>query len=187
MYSLCTTWFQESKPLCTADAAQASKKRVRLIDWSKPLTPLRTSLVQLGNTGYEPSRKRTRKSDCTHAAATRRQTRPTSEIKLYSKKHRLECPRIWHVPGHLRLPWQYVKLDEQSNSAARWVPSNGCSKGLILKESDKSSWHMHAQRAAMPSPNDQVSYLRVQLAHREAQLEQVRAEQDNHFVQEEEF
>ena len=42
-----------------------------------------------------------------------------------------------------------------------------------------------AQRAAMPSPNDQVSYFRAQLAHREAQLEQVRAERDNHFVQEE--
>ena len=31
---------------------------------------------------------------------------------------------------------------------------------------------------------DQVSYLRAQLAHRDAQLEQVRAERDNHFVQE---
>ena len=38
----------------------------------------------------------------------------------------------------------------------------------------------------MPSNNDQVSYLRAQLAHREAQLEQVRAERDNHFIQEEE-
>ena len=43
-----------------------------------------------------------------------------------------------------------------------------------------------AQRAALPSPSDQVSYLRAQLARREAQLEQVRAERDNHFVQEEE-
>ena len=33
---------------------------------------------------------------------------------------------------------------------------------------------------------DQVAYLRAQLAHRDAQLEQVRAERDNHFVQEEE-
>ena len=38
----------------------------------------------------------------------------------------------------------------------------------------------------MPSPNDQVSYLRAQLAHREAQQEQVPAERDNHFIQEEE-
>ena len=43
-----------------------------------------------------------------------------------------------------------------------------------------------AQRSMMPSTTDQVSYLRAQLAHRDAQLEQVRAERDNHFVQEEE-
>ena len=42
-----------------------------------------------------------------------------------------------------------------------------------------------AQRAMMPSMSDQVSYLRAQLAHREAQPEQVRAEPDNHFVREE--
>ena len=43
-----------------------------------------------------------------------------------------------------------------------------------------------AQRSTMPSMTDQVSYLRAQLAHRDAQLDQVRAERDNHFVQEEE-
>ena len=46
--------------------------------------------------------------------------------------------------------------------------------------------HTVAQRATMPSQHDQVSYLGAQLAHREAQLEQVRAERDNHFIQEEE-
>ena len=43
-----------------------------------------------------------------------------------------------------------------------------------------------AQRSMMPSTTDQVSYLRAQLAHRDAQLDQVQAERDNHFVQEEE-
>ena len=43
-----------------------------------------------------------------------------------------------------------------------------------------------AQHSMMPSMTDQLSYLRAQLAHRDAQLEQVRAERDNHFVQEEE-
>ena len=43
-----------------------------------------------------------------------------------------------------------------------------------------------AQRSMIPFMTDQVSHLRAQLAHRDAQLEQVRAEQDNHFVQEEE-
>ena len=46
--------------------------------------------------------------------------------------------------------------------------------------------HQVAQRSIMPSMTDQVTYLRAQLAHRDAQLEQVRAEMDNHFVQEEE-
>ena len=43
-----------------------------------------------------------------------------------------------------------------------------------------------AQRSMMRSMTDHVSYLRAQLAHRDAQLEQVRAERDSHFVQEEE-
>ena len=43
-----------------------------------------------------------------------------------------------------------------------------------------------AQRSMMSSMTDQVSYLRAQLAHRDAQVEQVSAERDNHFVQEEE-
>ena len=43
-----------------------------------------------------------------------------------------------------------------------------------------------AQCSMMPSMTDQDSYLRAQLAHRDAQLEQVRAERDNQFAQEEE-
>ena len=42
-----------------------------------------------------------------------------------------------------------------------------------------------AQRSMMPSTTDQVSDLCARLAHRDAQLEQVRAERDSHFVQEE--
>ena len=58
--------------------------------------------------------------------------------------------------------------------------------GLRWAESNKSNWHKVAQRSMMPSMTDQVTYLRAQLAHRDAQLEQVRAGRDNHFVQEEE-
>ena len=43
-----------------------------------------------------------------------------------------------------------------------------------------------AHHATMPSQNDKVNYFRAQLAHREVQLEQIRAERDNHFIQEEE-
>ena len=43
-----------------------------------------------------------------------------------------------------------------------------------------------ALRSSMPSATNQVAYLRAQLALRDAQIEQVKAERDNHFVQEEE-
>ena len=46
--------------------------------------------------------------------------------------------------------------------------------------------HTVAQRAAMSSQHDQVSYLCAQLAHRKRQPEQVCAERDNHFIQEKE-
>ena len=39
----------------------------------------------------------------------------------------------------------------------------------------------------MRSPNDQVQYLRGQLAHRDAQVECVFSERDTHFAQEEEL
>ena len=43
-----------------------------------------------------------------------------------------------------------------------------------------------ALRSTMPSTNNQVAYLRAELALRDAQIEQVKAERDNHYVQEEE-
>ena len=66
--------------------------------------------------------------------------------------------------------------------AYRWLL-----KGPILENNNSKLAHTVAQIAAMPSPSDQVSYLRAQLAHREAQLEQIRAERDNHFIQKEEI
>ena len=43
-----------------------------------------------------------------------------------------------------------------------------------------------ALRSTLPSTKKQVAYLRAQLALRDAQIEQVKAQRDNHFVQEEE-
>ena len=43
-----------------------------------------------------------------------------------------------------------------------------------------------AMRSTMPSTTNQVAYLRAQLALRDAQIEQVKAQRDSHFVQEEE-
>ena len=58
------------------------------------------------------------------------------------------------------------------------------SMGRVQQEQQLA--HQVAQRSMMPATTDQVSHLRAQLAHRDAQLEQVRAERDNHFAQEEE-
>ena len=73
-------------------------------------------------------------------------------------------------------------LLHQQDGCLRMVAQRA-SKGKTQQE---QLAHTVALRAAMPSPSDQVSYLRAQLARREAQLEHVRAERDNHFVQEEE-
>ena len=43
-----------------------------------------------------------------------------------------------------------------------------------------------ALRFTMPSTNNEVAWLRAQLALRDAQIEQVKAQRDSHFVQEEE-
>ena len=67
--------------------------------------------------------------------------------------------------------------------AFRWLLKGLLSMGRVHQEQLAQTV---AQRVAMPSPSDQVSHLRAQLTHREAQLEQVRAERDNQFVQEEE-
>ena len=43
-----------------------------------------------------------------------------------------------------------------------------------------------ALRSTMPSTSNEVAWLRAQLALRDAQIEQVKAQRDSHFVQEEE-
>ena len=43
-----------------------------------------------------------------------------------------------------------------------------------------------ALRSTMPSTSNEVTWLRAQLALRDAQIEQVKAQRDSHFVQEEE-
>ena len=67
--------------------------------------------------------------------------------------------------------------------AFKWLP-----KGLLWEESNKSNWHMPLLREQRCHHRMIKYHIYVpQLAHREAQLEQVRAERDNHFVQEEEI
>ena len=67
---------------------------------------------------------------------------------------------------------------------------DGCLQMVAHRASMGRSQQEHlaqqvALRSTMPSTNNQVAYLRAQLALRDAQIEQVKAERDNHFVQEE--
>ena len=87
-------------------------------------------------------------------------------------------PAIRGVHEHMST-WMSSLIDAQ----------DGCLQMVAQRASMGRTQQEHlaqqvAQRSTMPSITDQVSYLRAQPAHRDAQLEQVRAERDNHFVQE---
>ena len=68
---------------------------------------------------------------------------------------------------------------------------DGCLQAVAHRASMGRTHQEHlaqqvALRSTMPSTNNQVAYLRAQLALRDAQIEQVKAQRDSHFVQEEE-
>ena len=90
-------------------------------------------------------------------------------------------PTIRGVHEHMST-WMSSLIDAQ-DGCLQMVVAHRASMGRSQQE------HLAqqvAQRSAMPSTNNQVAYLRAQLALRDAQIEQVKAERDNHFVQEEE-
>ena len=89
-------------------------------------------------------------------------------------------PAIRGVQDHMS-KWMSSLI--QAQDGCLQMVAHRASMGRVQQE---QLAHNVAQRAMMPSTTDQVSYLCAQLAHRDAQLEQVRAERDNHFVQEEE-
>ena len=75
-------------------------------------------------------------------------------------------------------------LINQQDGCLRMVVHQATQGRLRQKQLAQSVAHS----ATMPSKtNDQVQYLRVQLAHRDAQLEHVRSEHDTHFVQKKEL
>ena len=69
---------------------------------------------------------------------------------------------------------------------------DGCLQAVAHRASMGRSHQEHlaqqiAMRSTMPSTTNQAAYLRAQLALRDAQIEQVKAHRDSHFVQEEEI
>ena len=120
--------------------------------------------------------------------------RPRQEDRLIQHSRSSSIPRsiIPSVHGFDMLPAIRGVQDHTSNWMSSLVQAqDGCLQTVAHRVSMGRVQQEHltqnvAQRAMMPSTTDQVSYLRAQLARRDAQLEQVRAERDNHFIQEKE-
>ena len=120
--------------------------------------------------------------------------RPRQEDRLIQHLSSTSIPRslVPSVQGFDMFPVIRGVQDHVSNWMSSLIQQqDGClqmvaQRGTMGRVQQEQLAHAVAQRAATPSQNDQVSYLRAQLAHREAQLEQVCTERDNHFIQEEE-
>ena len=81
-------------------------------------------------------------------------------------------PAICRVQDHMS-NWMSTLI--QAQDVCLQMVAHRASMGRVQQE--QLAQHV-AQRAMMPSTTDQVSYLRAPLAHRDAQLEHVRAESD---------
>ena len=120
-----------------------------------------------------------------------KQARREDSIAQHSKSTSISRCLVPNVHAFDTLPFIHGFQDNVSNwMSSLFQQQDGClqivaQRANLGRVKQEKLAHTVAQTAAMPSLNDQVSYLRAQLAHREAQLEQVRAERDNHIVQEE--
>ena len=116
--------------------------------------------------------------------------RPRQEDRLVQHSIQNSIPRsiVSNVRGSDMFPAIRGVQDHMSNWMSSLIQAqDGClqmvaQRATMGRAQQEQLAQNVAQRAMMPSTSDQVSYLYAQFAHREAQLEQVRAERDNHFV-----
>ena len=143
----------------------------------------------MDNTGYEPSRKKPENQIVLK--------RPRHEHRLAQHSSFMSIPSSITPSVHgIDIFPAICGVQDVQDHMSSWMSSlihaqDGCLQMVAQRVSmgrvqQEQLAQQVAQRPMMPSMTDQVSYLRAQLAHRDAQLEQVRAERDNHFVQEEE-
>ena len=119
--------------------------------------------------------------------------RPRQEDRLVQHSSSTSIPRslVSNVQGFDMFPAIRGVRDHMFNWMSSLIQTqDGCfqmvaQRATMGRIQQKQLAQTVAQRAAMPSPSDQVSYLCAQLAHQDAQLEQVRAERDSHIVQKE--
>ena len=167
--------------------------------WLKP----KESVEQTSSIPRHPARPIQHQHWTTHVM-NRQGSEPENQIVF--QRPRLEDRLVQH-PMSISIPRSLVPIvqgfgvfvairgvqDHMSSRMSNLIQAqDGCFQMVAHKASmgttqqEQLAQHV-AQPSMMPSTTDQVSYLRAQLAHRDAQLEQVRAKRDNHFVQEEKF
>ena len=101
---------------------------------------------------------------------------------------KLTKPNNKHVALHPRFSGQRDELDEQFDQSMGWMPrtvAHQANQGRLMQEQLPQTVAKSAPSTS--STNDQVQYLRAQLAYQDAQLEHVRSERDTCFVQEEDL
>ena len=120
--------------------------------------------------------------------------RPRREDQLAQRVHAQSIPTsmVPRIQGIDLMPTIRGVHEHMSTWMSSLINAqDGCLQMVAHRASMGRSQQEHlaqqvALRSTMPSTNNQVAYLRAQLALRDAQIEQVKAERDNHFVQEEE-
>ena len=134
-----------------------------------------------GYTGYEPSRPRPRNSACGARAQETLTTKQTCST----------CSATFTQPNHEHVALHPRFQDNMTNWMRNLInQQDGCQKIVVHQTSQgRPEQKQLVQTVARSAPstsstNDQVQYLRAQVAHRDAQLEHVRFERDTYFVQE---
>ena len=120
--------------------------------------------------------------------------RPQREDQLAQRVHAQSIPTsmVPRIQGIDLMPTIRGVHEHMSTWMSSLINAqDGCLQMVAHRASMGRSQQEHlaqqvALRSTMPSTNNQVAYLRAQLALRDAQIEQVKAERDNHYVQEEE-
>ena len=118
--------------------------------------------------------------------------RPRREDQLAQRVHAQSIPTstVPRIQGIDLMPTIRGVREHVSTWMSNLINAqDGCLQMVAHRASMGKSQQEHlaqqvALRSTMPSTNNQVAYLRAQLALRDAQIEQVKAGRDNHFVQE---
>ena len=118
--------------------------------------------------------------------------RPRREDQLVPRLHPT-MSMVPHIHGIDLMPTIRGVHEHMSTWMSSLINAqDGCLQAVAQRASMGRTHQEHlaqqvALRSTMPSTSNEVAWLRAQLALRDAQIEQVKAQRDGHFVQEEEL